>query len=361
MQNQHGGNLRAAQAKFGLSAEEFLDFSANINPLGPSAGVLQTLKDNLHRIKDYPDPDCKDLRQAYSSHWQVPVEYLLAGNGAVELIYVLMQALKPQRVLLLAPTFSEYATAAQAAGTQIVHYMLERDRDWRPDVDQLLAQMSGVDMVILCNPNNPTGQLLSKSELLRLVGGALDSKVTVVLDEAFVDFLPDQLSVSMMSEITNFANLVILRSLTKFLAIPGLRLGLLVGHPELIGQLHGYKDPWSVNVLAQLAGIQGLKDHNYITQSINMIQQEKSYLYQAISSIKQLHPFPPTVNYMLMELTNTSWTSVGLVAELGQRGILVRDCANYKNLTDKYIRVAIKDHEANVKLVNCLHHILAED
>lgn len=328
--------------------------------MGPSRKILDTLSANLHCIKDYPDPDCRDLRQAYSSAWQVPEAYLLAGNGAVELIYVLLQALKPRRVLIPAPTFSEYAAAARAAGAEIVDFTLVPKSNWKPDVDQLLAQMATVDMVIICNPNNPTGQLLSKSELMRLALGAAESQITLVLDEAFIDFLPAELSVSMLPEITSLANLVILRSLTKFFAIPGLRLGLLAGHPTLIEKLHGYKDPWSVNVLAQLAGIAGVMDYDYIAESIDLIQREKAYLYHAVSDISQIHAFWPTVNYLLMELVNTSWTSTRLTAELGQKGILVRDCANYKNLTDKFVRVAVKDHAANVRLVNCLHHILAE-
>lgn len=322
---------------------------------------MEAIISHLHKIKDYPDPESLELRQALSSFWQVPVECLMMGNGAVELIYVLMQALRPKNVLIPAPTFSEYEKAAVAAGAEIVPFPLSRQLDFYPQVDRLIDTMTEVDMVVICNPNNPTGQLITKADLVSLAQAAEESKVFLVIDEAFVDFLADGLDHSMLSMLDRFPNLIILRSLTKFFAIPGLRLGALAAHPQLINQLQFYKDPWSVNILAQVAGLAAIQDEDYINRTIETIKIEQDQLFIAIQNIDGLRPFTPTVNYILVEVTKGSWTSTALADATGRKGILIRDCANYRNLNQHYFRVAVKDRAANLRLVACLQEIMAED
>ncbi len=355
----HGGDLWAASQAYGIQPENIIDFSANINPLGLSPTVYQALQDNLHTILHYPDPNCSKLSIALAKWLGLTHNNILFGNGAVELIYLLMNTLKPQKVLITAPTFSEYEAAVQIVGGTVVDFMLAKENNFRIDVDALCQALPGMDMLVLCNPNNPTGQLLTVTEVMKVVKAAAAQGVFVLVDEAFIDFTTDKINFSVTSKVEECPNLFIAYSLTKIFAIPGLRLGAGIGNSHLVSKLVARKDPWNVNSLAQIAGLTVLEQSSYLEQSKELVELEKNYLWRELTKIKALQPFYPSVNFILLKLLK-KYNAKSLQAQLAQHNILIRDCSSFKNLDDSYIRVAVKDRANNEKLIQALQILFRE-
>jgi len=273
------------------------------------------------------------------------------GNGAVELIYLLVKLLKPKKVLIPAPTFCEYEIAVNTNGGQVVDLNLSRTENFNLNLDNTIKMLDEVDMVILCNPNNPTGQLIKKENLLTILRESKKRGIFILLDEAFMDFVEGSEEYSLLSELRKWDNLFILYSLTKFFAIPGLRLGAGLANEELVNKLNFIKDPWNVNCFAQLAGIVSLQDKKYIKDSKTFILKEKDFLYNELKKVNNIYPYKPSVNYIFIDVSKTGYSSKQLQQKIAAQGILVRDCSSYKNLGDQFIRVAVKGREQNIKLV----------
>lgn len=352
----HGGNLWAASAGLGVDPKEMLDFSANINPLGPPPGLAAALRDNFDSVIHYPDPDCTRLRAELAGRLNLPVPNIIMGNGAVELIYLLMAALKPKRVLIPEPTFGEYETAVRIAGGKILHFPLSPENCFQPDLDSLCAQLPEVDLAVLCNPNNPTGVLLSADQISQVAREAARHNTFLLVDEAFIDFVGDRERYSLATRVEELPNLFIAYSLTKFLGIPGLRLGAGLANRRLTAALTARKDPWNVNCFAQIAGEVGLANQEYLSAATAFVQSEKDYLFNRLANLPGFRPLPPSVNYILVQLP-PGVTAKALQNELGAYKIMVRDCSSFWNLNDSYIRVAVKNRAANDLLVQALEKI----
>ena len=358
MTAKHGGNIYAAIRGGGGGFADFLDFSANINPLGLSPRVRQALLESLDTVTGYPDPDALELRQAIAATYQAPIEWIETGNGAVELIYLLCRALSPRRVAVPAPTFSEYEAAAQAAGVRCDRIPLDRAAGFVPDVAELARQLQPDDLWFLCNPNNPTGVVLDRCQWEPLAARAATVGAHLVFDESFIDFRPTAAAESCRTLVGTYPGVSILHSLTKFLAIPGLRLGFLLTRPELSDRLKKLRDPWNVNVLAQVAGVAGLADEEYRRQSVRLITAQKEIMRQGLQAIPGVQAFSPAVNFVLADLGGSGWTAPKLQAALQERRILIRNCANFDGLSDHFIRVAVKDAEKNQQLLTALNQMI---
>ncbi|MBM7557109.1 threonine-phosphate decarboxylase CobD [Halanaerobacter jeridensis] len=356
MEQDHGGNITAAAEKYNLNPDEIIDFSANINFLGPPESVLEVLQNNLSAIKNYPDPDCSALKSVLAQQEQLQEENLMIANGAVELIYLVAKVLNPNRTLVLAPTFSEYRKALESMGADVEEFQLTRQNDFKINVEKLLPRLDEVDIFCLCNPNNPTGQFLAREEVMEIIKYAARCDTYILVDEAFVDFLDSEVTV--IDLVTEYNNLFVLRSLTKFFAIPGLRLGYGAANQELISKLAASHDPWNVNYFAQLAGEVALKDKKYIDQTKKAIVQEKDFLYQQLNNYSQLKVYYPEINYIFVDLTASEWTASRLEEELGQEGILIRNCNTYSGLGEEFIRLAVKSREENLVLINKLKKLI---
>lgn len=358
IQFPHGGNLAAAARRYGFKPEQFLDFSANINPLGMSPLAREAIRQNLAAVEAYPDPECRELKDTVAAYLNVPAANLLPGNGTAELIFLLLRQLRPRRGLVPAPTFSEYARALASAGAFVEYLYLDREKGFRPEPEKIAAALAEGDILFLCNPNNPTGTLLAREEVVFILDEAERRGAFVVVDEAFMDFLDRRPCFSVVPEILSRTNLFVLYSLTKFFALPGLRLGIGIGPVSLIEALHRHKDPWNVNALAQIAGVYSLRDTDYIRRTRELLAKEKQFLYRELSRLPGFKPWPPTANYIFIDISASGFTSPQLRDLLGQRGILIRDCSNYAGLNEYYIRVAVKDRAANEKLLHELKEIL---
>ncbi len=354
--HQHGGNLAKAARLYQVAEQDFIDFSASINPLGPAPGVYQAILDNVWRLCHYPDPDCSELTETLAAHLGVAQENIVFGNGGAELIYALPSIFSLDNALVVAPTFNEYAEALKAAGKKVEYYPLPVQGDVCSALRHL-GEMMTEQIVFICNPNNPTGRLYPVKDLQALLEMAERKHSILVVDEAFMDFVPDRSQQSLMPMVAKHRNLVVLYSMTKFFGIPGIRLGALIAHSDVCNVLQERLDPWRVNALAQKAGIAALKDIDHMQKTLQVVEEEKFYLLQSLSAIKGIKPLPGAANFLLLQLSWSKETYQQCIRLLGERGLLVRDCSNFAHLEGNYIRIAIRTRSENDKLLQALREI----
>jgi threonine-phosphate decarboxylase len=357
---KHGGNIEAAAQKYNLEIDEIIDFSANINFLGPPKVVKEEIKDNLDRIIHYPESGARTFSYNLAEYLNINSENLIIGNGAVEIIYLITKVIQAERAMVLAPTFSEYEAAIESAGGEIELFKLDREQGFKLDIDRLVKKLKQVDidLLFLCNPNNPTGDLVEKEKLKQVLQLAKEENIFVVLDEAFLDFLLEEDEHTLIKEAVKRENLLVLRSMTKFFAIPGLRIGYGITNQQLIAKLKASKDPWNINLFAQKVGIKVLKEADYIQRTKEVLKREKIFLYQQLKEMDYLKPYSPTVNYILIDISDSNYSSQELERELAKRGILIRDCSTYHLLGKDFIRVAVKSRKDNKVLINKLKELL---
>ncbi|HHT9111236.1 MAG TPA: threonine-phosphate decarboxylase CobD [Candidatus Brocadiaceae bacterium] len=358
----HGGYIKHFNGKSPLRAPAhsmhngILDFSASINPLGYPENVRKVVTECFDDIVHYPDIDCANLRGCIAQKIEHSIDEIIAGNGSTELFYLIPRALKPARGIVFQPTFSEFAEALKCSHAEIVNTILREDNDFRLEYSQGHFHKKNIEMTFVCNPNNPTGQLIEKDVLLSMI--TQHPQITFVVDEAFIDFVEEPEKYSVMHEAGTLHNLVVVRSLTKFYGFPGLRIGYLVAHAKRVKKMMEYKEPWSVNTLAQFAAMAALEDGEFITRSREFMFQERLYLFNELSGIHGLHPHKPTANYIFLKITMHGITSPQLRTRLLDHGIAIRDCSNFTGLNDTYFRVAVKTREENIKLVAALKKVI---
>ncbi|MEC9490433.1 MAG: histidinol-phosphate transaminase, partial [Halanaerobiales bacterium] len=255
MEHQHGGKLIEAAQKNNLKQDQIIDFSANINFLGPPTLIKEAIRANVSKIDNYPEINSKTVKRLIAEKHGLEPGQVAVANGAAEMIYQLNKVLKPEQVMVIDPTFSEYELAAESVGAKIKHFQLRSSADFVPDLENLKADInSKIDLLFICNPNNPTAHLIKAEKLEAVIQKAAAENVIVVLDEAFIDFLTEPDKYSAIKFLNSYDNLVILKSLTKLFAIPGLRLGYALTNKNLSLELEAKRDPWSVNYFSQLAG-----------------------------------------------------------------------------------------------------------
>lgn len=344
----HGGDVKSAEELFGLPADGFLDYSSNMNPWGPPKVVENLFKQQWHKIIQYPDPAVRDLRKKLSQTYDVPEECILVGNGAAELIDLTVRMIRPDVTAVAAPSFSEYEEAAEKVDSRIVHIPLLAEYDFELQVNHLEQALEQSNLVFLGHPNNPNGSLLPQS----VIEALRSSSNQVIIDEAFMDFIPDEASFSMLKYAAQNENVYVVRSMTKFFAVPGIRLGFIVAHPKRIEQLKQLQVQWSVNYMAQLIGTAVLEEHEYIASTRSWLQEERPWFIQQLREIG-FKVFPSVTNYVLFSLPQ-GWTIQALQQRLGQRGILVRDASLFPGLDTSYGRLAIRLRADNLKLISIL-------
>lgn len=356
----HGGDLAKAAVRFGLSPQEIIDFSANINFSGTFPGVKEAIISSLNDIDSYPEIDSAGLVKTLSNFYNVDSREILCGNGASELIYVLIQALRPSRILIPCPTFAEYEGGARGAQVETDFVFLEEKKNFYPDLDLIISHLPQRGMLFLCNPNNPTGILLKKKDLRQIILAANSKDTIVVIDESFMDFVITESEWSFLQNQDMPENLLVLRSLTKFFALPGLRLGFLRAHPQVREKIAASLSPWNVNILAQKGGQVLFADIAYLEKSRHKIQKEKEYLFAEIKKIAGLKPFPAAANFILVKVEKGP-CNPELQNMLGRKGVYVRDCSTFRGLTSRFFRIAVKSRRENEVLLALLRTIFAED
>jgi threonine-phosphate decarboxylase len=353
--SHHGGNLRLALQKYGLGSQGFVDFSANLNPLGPPVRVLEVIKNNIDKVYSYPDPECTQLKERISSQLGVAEGDVIVTNGANELIYLICAHFSGGKALLVEPGFSEYLDAARAFCLDVAFYFLREDRNFVMDSDDFLnsARPESVDVIFICNPNNPTGMMISHDEMVKVVRGCEQSGAFLVVDESFVELsdFPDD---SVIGLVKKFRKLLIIRSMTKSYGLAGIRLGYGISNSDLICNLLRKQPTWSVNSLAQLAGEAALTDSNYLARSRELIALERKLLFEGLMR-PDIKTYPSNVNFILLRLLNNKISPWNFEDYLGRRGIIVRNCSNFMGLGDGFFRIAIRTKEENLRLLAALN------
>lgn len=351
----HGGNLQEAARLFGLPQEAFIDFSANINPLGPSPQVWPALQAALPRIVHYPCPEGRELKEKLAGHLGVPVEQLVLGNGGAELIYALTNFFAPGRVVVSSPTFGEYGRGI--LHPPMVRIKLDAGKNFALEPAPFEKLVQAGDLIFIGNPNNPTGVLTPREVVLQLASLAGDRGATLVVDEAFMDFVEHDQSV--VRGVSSHTSLVVVGSLTKVFAIPGLRLGYLVAAKELARNLEQALPPWRVNALAQAAGLASLADSEHLAATRRIVARERQFLAERLQHLG-FSVFPGQANFLLLHGRALGVTGEALQGFLGPKGVLIRLCHSFDHLDEYFIRIAVRGRQENEKLVSLIRDFLRE-
>lgn len=345
---RHGGNLNHLMNLSGLSAEEILDFSANINPVGLPEWFRPVVSSTLASVVHYPDPESADLVKAAVERYGCSPDQVLVGNGSSEVLHLLPRALGKKRAVILAPSYVDYATAAEAADLKVDYVFLKEIDHFLPDLRRLEPMLSGDELVFVCTPNNPTG-LLVNAEHLREIATRNPSNLFIV-DEAFGDFVEG------MDSLTSARppNVVVLLSLTKIYAIPGLRLGLAICESEIVKSIKRIQPTWSVNSIAQVVGSAALRDSHYVKRTRSFVRQQREALENDLKSISGLTVYPGRANFLFVRIDRKDLDAFELASRVLRDGIAIRVCENFQGLDKRFFRVAVRTEEQNQKLCSSL-------
>ena len=350
MELVHGGDWAGYRAEFGCDA---LDFSANVSPLGLPAGVAAAITNALPTADRYPDPLCRELRAALAGAEGVPADWILCGNGAADLIFRLALAVRPRRALLPAPTFAEYEAALQTVGCAVQRVFLREENEFAVTEKFIDAVTPETDIVFLCQPNNPTGQVTPPALVERLVRRCAECGAVLVVDECFLDFLPDRDAWTAKQLLRDAPQLIILKAFTKLYAMAGVRLGYaLCGDATLLEKMRGAGQPWAVSSLAQAAGLAALQETAYAGAVRALIAEQRPRMAAGLRALG-LRVMDGQANYLLFRATPD------FGEKLRRRGAVVRSCANYPGLDAAWYRTAVRTAEENTRLLQIMGEILA--
>ena len=339
--NPHGGDI--------YTHKGLLDFSANINPFGIPEPVRKAAADSLYNCTSYPDPYCRELRKKLSEHEGVPEDWILCGNGAAELIYSFAYSLpKEKPALLVSPTFSEYQSALSAAGIAAEHFMLDEKNGFVLDDTIIKVDFSRYSALFICTPNNPTGITVRPELLAKLA----QTGIRLFCDMCFIDLTATPKRYEISSMLRKNPNLVILKAFTKSFAIPGLRLGYVLCSDSAFMSAMSEKAPcWNVSIPAQKAGCAALDCGEWLSDAVKSISKERERMASALNSMG-IKVYPGEANFLLL------YSDVNLYTRLLEKGILLRDCSNYKGLRKGFIRIAIRSQKENDQLLSAMREVL---
>ena len=338
MRGIHGGDIYGNRVN--------MDFSVNVNPLGMPAAVAAALQQAVEMCISYPDVEERELKKRVGSWLEVPDDCLLFGNGASELFVAIVHAIRPQKTLIPVPSFYGYEHAAWAVDGEIVYYYLKEQEAYLPDGDFIQSLPEDVDLLFLANPNNPTGRLMDREYLLRLLDICRQRGITVALDECFIEFCGAERS--MITEIGEYENLLIIRAFTKIFAIPGVRIGyLLCGNDSLRDKIKRQLPEWNLSVFAQAAGCACAGQSAFVAETVDYVAGERQFLADGLGQMG-VKVFPGEANFLLVH------SEIPLYEELLARGILIRDCENFRGLGRGYYRIAVKSRKDNERLLKVI-------
>ncbi|MCL2134658.1 MAG: threonine-phosphate decarboxylase CobD [Candidatus Bathyarchaeota archaeon] len=354
----HGGEVLDAINKSGIKREALLDFSSSVNPLGTSKKALSAINAAFSQIAAYPDSTSSELRLVIAKHYNIKKNNIIVGNGSTELMYLFAETFlsKGDVAVIAAPTFGEYENAVQKTGATTCFVKL--NKDMQLDVDTFISNMKKAKIAFICNPNNPTSLLISKNDLTHILDAALELNVLVFLDEDFLEFVKDEQQLTMINNINKYPNMFILRSFTKLFGLTGLRVGYGIASEEIINALMCAKIPWNVNCLAQAAAIVALNDYEHLQKTQKLINKEKTFLHKNLCNIKGFKVYTPDANFFFINIRETGFTATELTEKMLKHGIMIRDCSSFKGLDAYFIRIAIKRHNENVKLLEALTKVI---
>ena len=349
----HGANVDNMAKKFGKNENDIIDFSSNVNPHIIS-DLGKYVLEGLEKSRSYPDINYTNLRNNISDYIKVDSELIIPGNGATEIIYLLMKSIK-RRLAILNPTFSEYGRGAKLNNLEIIDFHLKEENNFSIDLDEIQKNMDKFDSLFICNPNNPNGKVKDLNRLLDLM---IENNKLLIVDETFMEFVGEEEKYSLINKINQTPSLFILKAVTKFFGMPGLRLGYgVTSNKQIIKNIYEYKEPWTINSFAENLSNYLFKDNEYINGSKNYYINERKFMLEELRKISRLKVYDTDTNFVLIKLDDDEANSLKL--ELFEKyNILIRDASNFIGLDKSYIRVAIKSHNDNKVLIESLRKIL---
>ncbi len=349
----HGGNIYDIARRLGCAPSEIVDMSSNVNPLGPPPGLETYLKENLNVITALPEADSNLLVHSFAERYGVDSEFVLAGNGSTQFIYSIPQSLATKRALILGPTYADYADACSMHNIDFEYFIAQETQGFKADIDLVQKQVKGFDTVFLCNPNNPTGTLYTAAEIELLC--RTHPKTNFVIDESYLPFVNSADHESMIGR--SLPNAIVLNSMSKIFRISGLRIGFIIASKDIIEKLTRYSLPWSVNALAQVA-VCYLMQHEaeinaFIDHTQKLIETERNRFAEKLKNVSDIKLFPSTTSFILAKLLNRH-TADTICHHLSHEKILIRNCSNFKGLSNRFIRISLRKSETNRMLAEKL-------
>lgn len=356
----HGSDIEKICEYYHLKKEDIINFGANVNPLGLSASVKAALASHLDILSSYPDREYTSLREVLSAYCRIPSDYILPGNGSSELISLLIDALSPKHTLILGPTYSEYSRELSFSGSTQEYYHLKEEQDFRLDADDLCTVLAkgNYDLLIICNPNNPTSSAILHDDMEKLLCFCADHGVFVMIDETYVEFAPDIEDVTAVPFTQRFTNLCVLRGVSKFFAAPGMRLGYAVtGNPDFLRKMKEKQIPWSLNSAGAYAGELLFQDQDYIDRTRQLILTERGRMYDALSQLASFKVFQPYANFLLLKILKEGKTAFDVFETCIKNGLMIRDCSSFQCLDGEFVRFCIMMPEDNSRLLKVLEKV----
>lgn len=356
----HGSDLEKIEDIYGIPRDQIVSFSANVNPLGFSKKAAEALKHNLDVISRYPDREYTDLKKAISAYTKASTDHIVLGNGVTELLTLFISLIKPDNALIIGPTYSEYEKDLKRLGCRTGYIMAKEEEDFVLTKERIIEETpDDTDLVILCNPNNPTSGAILKKDLTVVAEDFKKRNIYLMVDETYVEFSASSDEIS-AAELTNtYDNLVVLRGTSKFFATPGLRLGYaLTGSPILLDKAYETQDPWNINSAADTVGTVMFTDTDYIRLVRSAMEQEKEYICESLKAIPGIRTYPVNANFVLVRLPDGALTSGELFDILIRQGMMIRNCATFPTLGNRFIRICFMNRKDNEKLMEALKKAL---
>ncbi|MCI6465996.1 MAG: aminotransferase class I/II-fold pyridoxal phosphate-dependent enzyme [Faecalicatena sp.] len=356
----HGSDLEKIEEYYGIPKESIISFGANVNPLGLSQNVKEDIRQNLDIISSYPDREYQSLRRAIGDYCSVSPYHVLVGNGSTELISLLIGQRCPKKTLILGPTYSEYARELSFSDSTQEYYHLTPDNGFSLVLADFLKKLKeGFDLLIICNPNNPTSSVIKTDDMRQILAACLDTNTFVMIDETYVEFAPDISEVTAMSFVQEFDNFMVLRGISKFFAAPGLRLGYgVTSNQAFLERVKEHQIPWSLNSIGAFAGERMLRDHEYISKTRDLILSERDRMQKELKKLKNITVFDAYANFILIQLHKDGITAPDVFEACIRQGLMIRDCSSFQCLEGEYVRFCVMMPEDNTRLLHILKELL---
>lgn len=356
----HGSDLEKIEELYHIKKEDITSFSANVNPLGISFRLKSALAEHLDVITSYPDREYTALRQCIAGYVGARTENVIVGNGSTELISLFIQIRQPKKAMILGPTYSEYEREISLGGGMTVYYPLKEEQDFVMDVEDLCGQLNdSLELLVLCNPNNPTSSAVKKQDMRRILNTCMEHGIFVMVDETYVEFAPDVREISSVALANDYDNLIVLRGTSKFFAAPGLRLGYAItGNMDLIRKINTRKNPWTINSLAELAGRLMLTDDEYIERTRNLIGNERERICRILDRWDSVKYYKPYGNFILVKILKEHVDAQLVFDCCIRKGMMIRNCSSFPFLDSRYIRFCVMQPEQNARLLETMGEML---
>lgn len=348
MKDKHGANIFEIAREYGFEENDIVDFSSNINPLGPSTEAIKHLSNNLNLVTTYPDPDYIALKESISTYSGAKSENIVLGAGTTELFKEYIEFIMPKKAMVLSPCYSEYENELKSIGSEVFHENLLEENDYTVSLNSMLDKIKSkkIELLIFANPNNPTGTILTKDEVSKI----LELGIYVLVDETYVEFT-DKTVFSTVELTKSYPNLFVARGVSKFYASPGIRLGYgITSDAKLLSIFEEKSMLWNINIFADIMGQKMFADVEYQTAVFEFMKEQREYFLDELSKIEAIKYFPSHGNFILCKILNEK-SSHELREHLMKKAIVIRDCSNFKNLSEKNFRFCILSKKDNERLI----------